>query len=310
MNSTGVLGVAIGAVFGLGLWIVISALPQFSAKSLQQKVAYLVADISEQAYRDVTELSGTPFPELGLGRMKSAVVNLSLKNSQTVSALARELTQANSQISVAEFRSRQWVWGLWGFAAGLVLDVVSGFWAQPTWLSYVVIPVVLAGVGFTAMRYLLHYSARERVKRIEAQLPAVWEFLSLSLSAGESMPEAVKRITQVGRADIVDEFQKVDRDIQLGIPLATALDAMQRNLHISALSRGIEQILGALNRGTPISKVLHEHARDAREDSKRRLLESAGKKEVLMLIPLVFLILPVTILFAVFPGLLVIQSGF
>jgi tight adherence protein C len=55
--------------------------------------------------------------------------------------------------------------------------------------------------------------------------------------------------------------------------------------------------------------VLQAHALDAREDAKRRMLESAGQKEVLMLVPLVFLILPVTIAFAVFPGLLVIQTG-
>jgi tight adherence protein C len=38
-------------------------------------------------------------------------------------------------------------------------------------------------------------------------------------------------------------------------------------------------------------------------------VESAGRNEVMMLIPLVFLILPVTIAFAVFPGLIAIQSG-
>ncbi len=40
------------------------------------------------------------------------------------------------------------------------------------------------------------------------------------------------------------------------------------------------------------------------------LLELAGKKEVAMLVPLVFLILPVTILFAVYPGIVVLQVGF
>ncbi|HMM82072.1 MAG TPA: pilus assembly protein, partial [Terrimesophilobacter sp.] len=42
----------------------------------------------------------------------------------------------------------------------------------------------------------------------------------------------------------------------------------------------------------------------------RELLEVAGKKEVAMMFPLVFLLLPVTILFAVFPGLFVLQLGF
>ena len=41
--------------------------------------------------------------------------------------------------------------------------------------------------------------------------------------------------------------------------------------------------------------MLRAQAQDSREEGKRHLLEAAGKKEVAMLVPLVFLILPVTI---------------
>jgi tight adherence protein C len=64
-----------------------------------------------------------------------------------------------------------------------------------------------------------------------------------------------------------------------------------------------------VERGTPIADVLAAQIADAREEAKNRLVESAGRNEVMMLIPLVFLILPVTIAFAVFPGLIAIQSG-
>jgi tight adherence protein C len=67
---------------------------------------------------------------------------------------------------------------------------------------------------------------------------------------------------------------------------------------------------GALDRGTPLSEVLRAQAQDSREDTKRALLEAAGRKEVTMLIPLVFLILPTTVLFAVWPGIVVLQTGF
>jgi tight adherence protein C len=57
-------------------------------------------------------------------------------------------------------------------------------------------------------------------------------------------------------------------------------------------------------------EVLRAQAQDSRDDAKRQLLESAGRKEVAMLVPLVFLILPVTVLFAIFPGVMVLQLGF
>jgi tight adherence protein C len=38
-------------------------------------------------------------------------------------------------------------------------------------------------------------------------------------------------------------------------------------------------------------------------------VETGGRKEVLMMVPVVFLILPVTVLFAIFPGLAVLRVG-
>ena len=312
MSSMGAWGIAIGAVFGLGVWIILTTLPRFRSASLQKRVAHMVADISPQAYADVTSKSSAPLPEFdfGLRSFKARLVSATERMVGPADALELELSRAASALSASEFRARQVTWGLWGGAAGLLVDAIVAFVVQPTALAYVLVPILGTMVGFMNVRYFLSVAAKARVKRIESQLPAVWEFLSLSLSAGESLPEALKRMASIGHGDITDEFRVVVLDVQLGIPLTTALQNMERKLKISALSRGIEQILGALNRGTPVASVLQAHALDAREDSKRRLLESAGQKEVAMLVPLVFLILPVTIVFAVFPGLLVIQSGF
>ena len=312
MSSMGAWGIAIGAVFGLGVWIILTTLPRFRSASLQKRVAHMVADISPQAYADVTSKSSAPLPEFdfGLRSFKARLVSATERMGGPADALELELSRAASALSASEFRARQVTWGLWGGAAGLLVDAIVAFVVQPTALAYVLVPILGTMVGFLSVRYFLSVAAKARVKRIESQLPAVWEFLSLSLSAGESLPEALKRMASIGHGDITDEFRVVVLDVQLGIPLTTALQNMERKLKISVLSRGIEQILGALNRGTPIASVLQAHALDAREDSKRRLLESAGQKEVAMLVPLVFLILPVTIVFAVFPGLLVIQSGF
>jgi tight adherence protein C len=48
--------------------------------------------------------------------------------------------------------------------------------------------------------------------------------------------------------------------------------------------------------------VLHAQAADAREAGRRSLIESGARREVLMMVPVVFLILPVTVLFAFWPG--------
>lgn len=100
------------------------------------------------------------------------------------------------------------------------------------------------------------------------------------------------------------------RSSTLGVPLATALTELARRLDISALTRTIDSIVGGLERGTPLAAVLRTQSSEARAEAARRLQEQASSREVAMLVPLIFLILPVTIAFAIFPGLLVIQSGF
>jgi tight adherence protein C len=71
----------------------------------------------------------------------------------------------------------------------------------------------------------------------------------------------------------------------------------------------VDQIVAALERGAPLAAVLQAQASDAREETKRSLIEQAGRKEILMLLPLVFLILPLSVLFAVFPGVFILRLG-
>ena len=61
-------------------------------------------------------------------------------------------------------------------------------------------------------------------------------------------------------------------------------------------------ITRSVQRGTPLAEVLRAQAQDVREAGRRAVMEEGGRKEILMMVPVVFMVLPVTILFAVFPG--------
>jgi tight adherence protein C len=56
--------------------------------------------------------------------------------------------------------------------------------------------------------------------------------------------------------------------------------------------------------------MLSEQGVSVREEIKSRLLKQAGRNETRMLIPLVFLILPITVLFAIYPSLELLNFGF
>ncbi|MBC7591272.1 MAG: type II secretion system F family protein, partial [Salinibacterium sp.] len=152
-------------------------------------------------------------------------------------------------------------------------------------------------------------AAKKRLARLASELPVILEFLTLSLSAGEGILDSLRRISRVSAGELSRELAGVVASVNTGLPLADTLSALARRLELPAFSRCVEQVVGALGRGTPLAEVLRAQAQDSRDEAKRDLLESAGRKEVAMLFPLVFLILPVTILFAIYPGIFVLQVG-
>jgi tight adherence protein C len=120
----------------------------------------------------------------------------------------------------------------------------------------------------------------------------------------------MRRVAAVSSGEFSLEFRRVVSDVGSGVPLSRALLELSDRIRVASLTRTVEQLTGALERGSPLADTLRAQASDARVEGKRRLLESAGRKEVAMLVPLVFLILPLSVAFAVLPGLLVLRTGF
>jgi tight adherence protein C len=59
----------------------------------------------------------------------------------------------------------------------------------------------------------------------------------------------------------------------------------------------------SLSRGTSLVETLSHNVQESRNQERVRLLTAAGKAEINMMIPVVFLILPISILFALFPSI-------
>jgi tight adherence protein C len=99
-----------------------------------------------------------------------------------------------------------------------------------------------------------------------------------------------------------DELARVLAESRSGSSITAALDAFARRSSLPVVSRFVEGVVVALERGTPLVDVLVAQAADVRDSARRTLIESGARKETAMMVPVVFLIMPVTLLFAFFPG--------
>ena len=138
---------------------------------------------------------------------------------------------------------------------------------------------------------------------IESDFPAIVESLTLALSAGESPLTSMQRISMRGRGALSREFVQVVNSVTDGVPFATALDSLGRRMNSVAVRRFVDSMVIAITRGAPLIEVLHSHAQESRDFQRNRVLSAASKAEISMMIPVVFLILPISILFALWPSL-------
>ena len=312
MSATVAWAMLFGVVLGVGLWSLVSLTPRLSRPSLAERTAPYLVDVSAGAREFLTKRSSDPLPVFGVLLSPLARVAIDMLSGILggTEQIERRLAQSRSELSVEHFRSQQLVYGVTGATVGAVLVAVSSPTTTMPMATQLAIPIVLGAVGIAARDLVLRRAARKRIARIDSELPTVLEFLTLSLSAGETVLDGLRRVARVSSGELAREFAVVVTEVNSGVGLVAALESRAGALALPAFTRCVEQMTGALERGTPLSDVLRAQAQDSREDTKRALLESAGKKEVTMLVPLVFLILPTTVLFAVWPGIVVLQTGF
>ena len=159
----------------------------------------------------------------------------------------------------------------------------------------------------TASFILIDRELSNKVKKhqlgVEAEFPAIIEMYSLALSAGETPLAAMERVSISATGSLAIEFKKVVAMVKSGRPFHVALDEMGRNINSITIRRFVDSLIIATLRGAPIIEVLQRHALEARELQRNRVLGAAAKAEISMMIPVVFLILPISILFALWPSL-------
>lgn len=158
-------------------------------------------------------------------------------------------------------------------------------------------------IGWTLHNSLVARRRRLRRQEIRDHLPTALDLLSIALSAGEAVGPALVRVGPYLSGALSDLLTEAAGHVQAGVPIGEALAELSEGEDEPALTHFVEVLTTALDRGTPVAATLQSHSYDLREEERRALLDAGGRREVLMLVPVVFLILPVVVLFVLYPGL-------
>lgn len=312
MTVTTTWAVIAGLGLGLGLVTLIFSLPSMNRLRFADRVAPALRSTGMGAGLFSTDHQPV-MPWGAVGRllaplMRAVVAQLDRFNFDAA-ALQHRLEQADSACTPSEYRLQQVALGAAGALVGAALNLVAFVSGQFHGLLAVLSLVVLAVLGFALRDNLLTGQIRRRQRRMLSEFPTVAEMIALAVSAGESAPGAFERVSRVSRGELNVELTRVLHDTQAGHGFSQALKAMSLRVQSPPISRFLEGIIVAMERGTPLADVMRAQAQDVRDLSKRDLMETAGKKEISMLVPLVFGVLPLTVIFAVYPGLELLSIG-
>ena len=306
------LGALLGLLAAAGLILAVRAAPPMRPVRLGERIAPYVGDTPVPS-RLLARPDSTSAPFLVMRRLLGPVVNDSIALLDRMvggsSSVRRRMGGLGRDTSVEDFRIEQLVWGAVGLLGGGVGT------AAFTWLHGAADPVLsglaaLIGfaIGVFGRDWWLSRQVSQREQAMLSEFPVVADLLALAVVAGEAPVDAIHRVCRLTGGNLAREMESALAASRAGTPITRALSDVAERTTFEPFARFLLGVVVAIERGTPLADVLRAQATDVREAGKRALLEASGKKEISMMAPVVFLILPVTVLFALYPGLVTLVS--
>ncbi|NBP43083.1 MAG: hypothetical protein EBU65_02880 [Actinobacteria bacterium] len=185
-------------------------------------------------------------------------------------------------------------------AATIAFYLLIAIW--PEQIPATLLLLILLSLFLALLRKRTGNERRIATEIFERELPSLIQLLTILISSGISPSRALAIIGQRSNSISAKELELVVSEISNGASLTQALDNLALRYDSLVLRRFSTSIVLGIERGSALGPILISQVKDARLASKNSILQRAGKAEIFLMIPIVFLILPISILFALFPS--------
>lgn len=196
------------------------------------------------------------------GERESAVVaglSRALERQDLATRLAIDLARADLKMRPAEFLILWAVTPIIFVALAFILGLVFPGFQNPVAL------VAAFLIGLYAPRFYLKRRQAKRIRAFGEQLPDTITLLANSLRAGSSFLQGIELVTREARPPISEEFDRVVRDMQLGLAMQPALNNLVRRVASEDLELMVTAIQIQSQVGGNLATVLDSIAFTIRE---------------------------------------------
>ena len=144
----------------------------------------------------------------------------------------------------------------------------------------------------------------------EKQFADVTNVFGLLLANGLPVTVAMRWLEPRLSGTWQKNFAWLIENLDLGADLVDELEAFHQRIPLTEVGEFTQKLQVSIERGTPMAQQIAQLSQSIQQQVMRDLIKRAGQNETKMLIPTIFLILPVTVLFAIYPSLTVLQSTY
>ena len=139
-------------------------------------------------------------------------------------------------------------------------------------------------------------------KELEDEIGTQIQLLTILISSGMSPARSISVLSNSANSVSSRALKRVVQDVESGYSLIEALDRLKTAYPSTSLRRFVTTLILGIERGSALTPILTAQVRDSRTAHKNEIMRRAGKAEIGLMIPVVFLILPISILFALWPS--------
>lgn len=167
--------------------------------------------------------------------------------------LVRALELRLQQAGLAGRSNRLKQWALGGASMIGILGLITATLFGPA------VALLAAGVAAIGPAYVF-YRIMARRKRFAEQFPDALEALVRSLHAGITVDAAMRMVAEDFPAPLAGEFERMNKQVQLGVPLSSALRDLQRRVGIPEAQYFAAAVIVQREAGGQLADVLAQLA--------------------------------------------------
>ncbi len=190
---------------------------------------------------------------------------------------------------------------------GGLASLIAGVFLKSSLLSVIFLSIGCL-VGFKAATVKARNQEIEFDLRLRLATGSFLDLVGICTNSGLSIRQSIIESAKKNSIEMQKVWKVVSEDATAEFPFLSLLAKTADENRANVMGRVSRTLLIAQERGTPIQQTLQGLANEIRSETRRQLLEIAAKKDVSMMVPVVFGILPSITAIALYPAFISIST--